>query len=110
MKVVVNPDGSTTVSCNGASVTINPSSPADPDADSASETGAVSGFIAARRGPSGARLLDAPGASAANRALVLHGQGEMDVDRIRRLLDDAGLRHVAIEITPAARGGSLPGI
>jgi hypothetical protein len=38
-------------------------------------------------------------------ALVLHGQGEIDVDRIRRLLDDAGLEHLAIEITPPPRHG-----
>ncbi len=108
MKVVVNPDGSTTVSCDGSSVTINPPAPApapDASAGGASAPGTVSALIATRRRQSPVESEAAPGASDLEQALVLHGQGEIDVERIRRLLDDAGLERLAIEITPASRDG-----
>lgn len=104
MKVVVNPDGSTTVSCDGSSVTINPPSPADPKAGGVSDPGTVSALIARRR-RAVAKPEDHTDADAPDRALILHGPGEIDVGRIRRLLDDAGLKRVAIEITPAAHDG-----
>jgi hypothetical protein len=103
MKVMVNADGSTTVECNGSSVTINPPSPTDPIAGGPSEPGAVSAQIAARRVPAAAKFDGEAGAGAPEQSLILHGQGEIDVDRIRRMLDDAGLRDVAIEITPPTR-------
>jgi hypothetical protein len=108
MKVVVNPDGSTTVSCDGSSVTINPPAPApapDASAGGASAPGTVSALIAARRRQSPVESEAAPGAGDQEQALVLQGQGEIDVERIRRLLDDAGLERLAIEITPTWRDG-----
>jgi len=104
MKAVVNPDGSTTVSCNGATVTINPPAP-EASAGGAADPGAVSALIAARRRQSEARPAEDAGSSGAEHALVLRGQGEIDVDRIRQLLDDAGLTHLAIEITPSPLRG-----
>jgi hypothetical protein len=104
MKVVVNPDGSTTVSCDGSSVTINPPAPApDASAGGASDPSVVSALIAARRRQTEANPSEAADASGVEQAVVLHGQGEIDVDRIRRLLDDAGLERLAIEITPSPR-------
>ena len=73
---MVNPDGSTNVSCDGSTVRINPPAPAP-----------------------------APDASGVEDAFVLRDQGEIDVDRIRRLLDDASLKRLAIEITPSPRHG-----
>ena len=108
MKVVVNPDGSTTVSCDGSSVTINPPAPApspDSSAGGAPDLGAVSALIAARPRQAEAKPGEDADASGVEQALVLHGQGEIDVDRIRRLLDDAGLERLTIEITPSPRHG-----
>ena len=108
MKVVVNPDGSTTVSCDGSTVTINPPAPAptlEASAGGAPDPGAVSALIAARLRQGEGRPGEEADADGVAHALVLHGQGEIDVDRIRRLLDDAGLEHLAIEITPPPRHG-----
>jgi hypothetical protein len=120
MKVVVNPDNSTTVSCNGSTVTITPPAPAGGSTASGgvSDPGTVSALIATRRRLGEARGLDdlarllaeAPPAGEADaagleRALVLHGRGEIDIDRVRRLLNQAGLGHLAIEITPATHRG-----
>jgi hypothetical protein len=104
MKVVVNPDGSTTVSCDGSTVTINPPAPTlEVSAGGASDPGAVSALVAVRRRQGERRPGEEADADGVAHALVLHGQGEIDVDRIRRLLDDAGLEHLAIEITPPPR-------
>jgi hypothetical protein len=108
MKVVVNPDGSTSVSCDGSSVTINPPALAparDASAGGVSDPGAVSALIAVRRRQAEAKPGEEADASGLEQALVFHGQGEIDVDRIRRLLDRAGLELLAIEITPSPRHG-----
>ena len=107
MKVVVNPDGSTTVSCDGSSVTINPPPGRSARRKRRRRVGPRDGLGADRVRAAKAResLVEEAGAGGEEQALVLQGQGEIDVERIRRLLDDAGLERLAIEITPTWRDG-----
>jgi hypothetical protein len=116
MQIVVNPDGSTTVTCNGTPVTINP--PTTAAGGPVLDPNTVSALIATRRRlgklkdveslPSllaDAKLTRDSKHGDLEHALVLHVSGRIDVERVRRALDQAGLAHISIEIVPVRSHG-----
>jgi len=122
MDVVVNPDGTSTITCEGTSITIGGSqgngSASKPG--KLSDPGTVQAFLATSHNLGAFSHLDGIlGSLAENRSLlrdmpeasrntlILHVSHSITIDvaRIRRMLDEQGLSHVQIELIPEPHNG-----